>query len=116
MSCLAVVNAGSSSIKFALYEAGANQTLLFRGQIEGIGVKPHLGIKDARGTCVEERAWPNEQLDHDTATREILAAITRLADGAPIIGVGHRVVHGGMRFDAPVRLDRDMLRALEALS
>src|SRR5690348_15542035 len=105
MSCLAVVNAGSSSIKFALYDASANEALLFRGQIEGIGIKPHLAIKDARGAPVEERTWPNGQLDHDTATREILATITRLADGAPIIGVGHRVVHGGMHFDAPARLD-----------
>ena len=115
MSCLAVVNAGSSSIKFALYGAGAGEQLLFRGQIEGIGVKPHLGIKDAQGKVVEARAWSNEQLDHDAATREILAVIIRLAGGAPIIGVGHRVVHGGVRFDAPVRLDTDVLAALAAL-
>ena len=116
MSSLAVVNAGSSSIKFALYRTGESEALLFRGQIEGIDVRPHLCIKDARGVVVEERGWANEQLDHDAATREILAAITRLAGGDSIIGVGHRVVHGGTRFDAPVRLDREVLSALEALA
>jgi acetate kinase len=113
MSCLAVINAGSSSIKFALYAAGGAGKLLFRGQIEGIGVKPQLSVKNTQGTMVEDRAWAS--LDHDAATREILDTMVRLAADRRLIGVGHRVVHGGMHFDAPVRLDRDVLSALEAL-
>ena len=42
--CIAVINAGSSSVKFALYEASGEANVLFRGQVEGIGVAPHLRI------------------------------------------------------------------------
>ena len=49
--CIAVLNAGSSSIKFALYESGHDGALLFRGQIENIGQTPHLkAVEDVRAT------------------------------------------------------------------
>ena len=54
---IAVINAGSSSIKFAIYEASDNQRCLFQGQVEGIGVKPHLKVSDAAGAGVEERSF-----------------------------------------------------------
>ena len=47
--CIAVINAGSSSIKFALYESGRDGPLLLHGQIEGIGVDPHLKVQNASG-------------------------------------------------------------------
>ena len=56
--CIGVLNAGSSSIKFALYSASGDVDLLFRGQVEGIGASPHLNVKDAKGGTVIERAWP----------------------------------------------------------
>ena len=46
--CIAVINAGSSSVKFALYEAAGEVNVLFRGQVEGIGVAPHLKIERRR--------------------------------------------------------------------
>ena len=52
---IAVINAGSSSVKFALYEADKNERCLFRGQVEGIGVKPRLKVADADEDVVEER-------------------------------------------------------------
>ena len=55
--CLAVLNAGSSSIKFALYEAGHDGPLLFRGQVENIGLAPYLKAADAAGAVVAERRW-----------------------------------------------------------
>src|SRR5579871_97487 len=70
--CVAVLNAGSSSIKFAVYDPAAGLAVLFRGQIEGIGVKPHLKIADAQGRVAAERTWPAERLDHEAATRELL--------------------------------------------
>jgi acetate kinase len=114
-SSIAVINAGSSSIKFALCDASGNADILFRGQIEGIGVSPRLKVRDAEGQTVMERAWPVHGFDHETATREILSTGARLASGTPVKGIGHRVVHGGMNFNAPIRMDRDLLDTLAQL-
>ena len=113
---IAVINAGSSSIKFALYEATSEETRLFRGQIDGIGVAPHLTITDSKGGVVEDRAFPSEGFDHDAATREILTAGAALTRGASVVGFGHRVVHGGLRYDSPVRVTQGVLDDLAKLS
>jgi acetate kinase len=113
--CIAVINAGSSSIKFALFEASSDANTLFYGQIESIGVSPKLKIRDARGATLIERTWPGDGFNHDAATREILTTARDLVSGTPVEGIGHRVVHGGMKFDVPVRLDRDVLAALAKL-
>jgi acetate kinase len=113
--CIAVINAGSSSIKFALFEASSDANTLFYGQIESIGVSPHLTVRDARGAPLIERTWPADGFNHDAATREILTTARDLVSGTPVEGIGHRVVHGGMKFDVPVRLDRDVLAALAKL-
>jgi acetate kinase len=113
--CIAVINAGSSSVKFAVFEASGRANTLFDGQIEGIGVSPHLKVKDARGGTLVERTWPAGGFNHDAATREILTTARELVAGTPVEGIGHRVVHGGMKFDRPIRLDRDVLAALAKL-
>lgn len=112
---IAVLNAGSSSIKFALYEDGPQAVLLFRGQIEKIGVGPHLHARDAAGAVVAERTWPNDGLDHHRATDEILRLGRDLLKDRPVVAFGHRVVHGGMHYDAPVRVDRAILAELAKL-
>jgi acetate kinase len=108
-NCVAVLNAGSSSIKFALYEAGHDGSLMFRGQVEGIGVEPHLKAQNAAGTAVAERCWDKAKLDHGSATAEILKLGRELLDGRPVLGIGHRVVHGGTQFSRPVRVDAKVL-------
>jgi acetate kinase len=115
-SCLAVVNAGSSSIKFAVYEAGERQDLLYRGKIEGIGVSPRLRVADAGGATVAERSWKTDELDQRSATLEALFAARDLLQGTKIEGVGHRVVHGGAAFASPVRVDAEVMAALEKLT
>jgi acetate kinase len=112
---IAVVNAGSSSIKFALCDASNDTNVLFRGQIEAIGVAPKLHVKDAQGKTIEQRSWPAEGFDHKAATREILATGSGLAKGTPILGVGHRIVHGGMKYGAPVLLNQQILADLAEL-
>jgi acetate kinase len=114
--CLAVINAGSSSIKFGLYEAESPQALLFRGRIEQIGVSPHLHVTDAKNTRLAEKRWPAEKLDHSAATQEIFKTAVSLVEGAPIVGIGHRVVHGGTKYAAPVRVDKKVLAELSALT
>jgi acetate kinase len=110
--CLAVLNAGSSSIKFALY-AASDESLLFRGQIESIGMSPRLKVLDAVGATVAEQSWPSEGLDHRAATQEIVRIANQLLNGSKVMAVGHRVVHGGMKYGAPVRIDAAVVRELE---
>ncbi len=113
--CIAVLNAGSSSIKFALYDAASEGAALFRGQIEEIGVAPHLSATDDKGTVVAERNWGKTALDHQAATAEILKLGQELLRGRPVQAFGHRVVHGGTTFAAPVRVDADVMAGLAAL-
>jgi acetate kinase len=112
---IAVLNAGSSSIKFALFEAGGEQAALFKGALQQIGVSPHLRVTDAAGEVVAERRWPSDGFDHQAATREVLTSAVELARSAPVGAVGHRVVHGGVHYAAPARVDEPLLEALAAL-
>jgi acetate kinase len=113
--CIAVLNAGSSSIKFAVYEAGAEGALLFRGQVENLGLEPHLRASDAAGAVVAERTWPSGGLDHRSATGEILKLGRELLAGRPVLAFGHRVVHGGLEFAAPTRVDDTVMAKLRHL-
>ena len=112
--CIAVLNAGSSSIKFAIYEAGG-ESGLFRGQVEGIAVSPRLRVVNAHDETVAEQSWPVEGLDHQAATREIIKTATGLIRGAPVLAVGHRVVHGGTEYSVPVRINADVMASLSRL-
>ncbi|MBI2254685.1 MAG: acetate/propionate family kinase [Proteobacteria bacterium] len=112
--CLAVLNAGSSSIKFALYDAAGCKRLL-HGQIEGIGTAPHLSLVDANGAIRLERRWAADELDHDLATREIFAAVSGTMTGARLAAVGHRVVHGGANYKRSIRVNDKILADLDAL-
>ena len=111
---IAVLNAGSSSIKFSLHGA-ENEKLLFHGQIENIGLTPRLTVRDAAGTTIAERCWPEAGLDHRGAVQEIVRICRELLDGRRVVAIGHRVVHGGTRYAAPVRIDADILTDLETL-
>ena len=112
---IAVINAGSSSVKFALYEAGPAELCLFRGQVEGIGVAPRLKVTNAAGGVVEERDFAMQDFDHGSATREIIATGRALLKGRSVAAFGHRVVHGGLNYDAPVRVTDAVLDDLVKL-
>jgi acetate kinase len=111
---IGVLNAGSSSIKFAIHgiEDGPAE---FRGQIEAIGVAPAMKVRDASGAVVAEHTWPKAGFDYDTAIRELLRTIQTLLGDDKVAAVGHRVVHGGMRFAEPVRVDEAVLTELDKL-
>jgi acetate kinase len=114
--CVVVINAGSSSIKFAIYGGEHYQSLMFRGQIEQIGQSPHLRVMNAAKQTVADRHWRAEELDHGGATREMMRLAVDLIGDTPVKGIGHRVVHGGVRYAAPVRVDDTIIRALAALA
>jgi acetate kinase len=111
-----VLNAGSSSIKFSLFaERGADLEALAGGQVEAIYNAPHFVAKDARGKTLSERHWDAGQpLGHDGALAHILDWLRDAqAAGQRLAAVGHRVVHGGTEFGAPVRLDAAVVDQLQ---
>jgi acetate kinase len=111
------LNAGSSSLKFALFMAGdpGNPIPVVRGGIENIGLEPHLVARDGEGRTVAERRWPKRDgITHETLLSELLDWVEQHG-GHTLLGVGHRVVHGGTRFTSPIRIEADDLAALDAL-
>ncbi len=107
-----VLNAGSSSVKFALFAADTLLPLC-RGGIEGIGSRARFGGAAGAQAHLFENDLP-EASDHATATHWLLDRIRR-ADGVRLIAAGHRVVHGGPDFAAPVVIDEAVMSALDAL-
>jgi acetate kinase len=111
-----VLNAGSSSLKFAVFAAGGGEpTLLGGGQTEGIGQTPRFAAKRADGSAREERPLA-ASADHAEALRSALGWMAAAGiDAAGIRAAGHRIVHGGTLATAPMRIDADRLQALDAL-
>jgi acetate kinase len=114
-SAILVLNAGSSSIKFLLFaelEGGLEPRI--RGQIEGIKTAPHFVARDHDGRILAEKTWEKgARLDHDGAVEHIAGFLRGASDGLELRAVGHRVVHGGLEFTQPVRLDAQVLAKLE---
>lgn len=118
MSLVLVLNAGSSSVKFALIDSRQvyNERDLARGAIDGIGQSPRWSVKDASGTTLEAQDVPNApQLTHRLAIQLILEWIDAKYGLSSLSAAGHRVVHGGPDFSAPVRLDHAKADALRTL-
>lgn len=112
-----VLNAGSSSLKFALYDQrDAGLQARASGRIESITSRPRFLLRDAHGQMVEQpgptQGW---SAGHAAALTHLLAWLDALLDGEGLAVVGHRVVHGGERYRAPLRMDGAALSALEAL-
>ncbi|WP_428375487.1 acetate/propionate family kinase [Lichenicoccus sp.] len=113
------LNAGSSSIKFALFEIGPNDEAnpISRGQVEGIGNAPHFLARDPSGAILSEQRWP-----HDTAPshKALIGILLDWVDhhlGADrLVAVGHRVVHGGSDHRVPERVTDRLLDALDRLT
>jgi acetate kinase len=113
-----VLNAGSSSLKFSVYTVGeaGRLDLAADGQIEGIGTSPRFVAEDGHGRVLVERRWPEDRdARHDRFLRELGGWLREHLAGGALIAVGHRVVHGGIDFSAPVLLDDAVLAKLEAL-
>ena len=110
------LNAGSSSIKFGLFDVtSVRPTHLFAGQVSDTGHQPHLTIKDMQGRSILDREWdaPRQQAD---ILNDILEWTDRNAGLAGLSAVGHRIVHGGSQFVAPVRLTSETIDELARLT
>ena len=114
-NAIAVVNAGSSSVKFSLFlRRGDALDLRLRGQFESLSGKPRFVAKDAAGQTIAERTWDEgARLGHAGALAHLVEFLRGHGEGARLIGVGHRVVHGGLEYAEPVRLDETVLVKLD---
>ena len=122
---LLTLNAGSSSIKFALFDAparGASGTgplpaAQWLGQADGLGPGLHarLQMRDRQGRLVHDAPLLGGQASHAGAIRAMLAWRSQHTGAVPIAAVGHRIVHGGMHFVEPVLVDTRVLAELAAL-
>ena len=110
------LNAGSSSIKFALYQA-AHLDAMLRGEIETLDGAPHLLARAPGGAILAERSWPkNATGGFDVVLHALLDFVDAHLDNATLSAVGHRVVHGGADHATPERVTPALLAALEALT
>ena len=110
-----IINAGSSSIKFALFETGAALTPVSHGQVEGIGTAPHFVAKAPDGKTLHEQRWSDAGQSHEALLGALLDWVARHLGADALIGVGHRIVHGGADHIEPERITPSVLEALQAL-
>ena len=113
-----VINAGSTSLKFGAYAvSGADSPpLLCRGEIEGMEDDPRFAVSDASGKQWDTHAWGKDRaIDHKTALQFVITWLEANIADLKVAAAGHRIVLGGSRFAAPVRIDDDVLTYLDSL-
>jgi acetate kinase len=112
-----VLNAGSSSLKFCVFARSSNDAwrLESRGQIEGIGTAPRLSAKDGAGAKLADQSLDAAVRDGRGALDSLAAWLRSRYAGARVLGVGHRVVHGGARYAGPAIVTPQVLAELQAL-
>ncbi|MCC7215596.1 MAG: acetate/propionate family kinase [Burkholderiales bacterium] len=110
-----VLNAGSSSLKFSLFEIDGGAPLLVqRGQLEGLTTNTQFVAKGPDGTTLAEHSW-YRALGHDGAMTHLVEHLRASLATSTLRAVGHRVVHGGVRYSHPVRVDAAIVAYLETL-
>jgi len=114
--CIAVVNAGSSSVKFGIYDTAGDEPLLIKGQVEQIGVSPTLTASDGEGKDLASESWEAAGFGHAQAMNAVIETCRALLPGSSVEGIGHRVVHGGTRFAEPTKVDAGIIAELEKLT
>jgi len=112
---IAVLNAGSSSVKFSLFTDDAGTLdLVARGQAEALFTSPRFTAKDGEGRVVAGKAWGDGVvLGHAGALDHLMGFVRERLAGHRLVGVGHRVVHGGLEYAAPARVDAALVERLE---
>jgi acetate kinase len=110
-----VLNAGSSSLKFETFLLhGQALDRVAAGIVEELDGRPRFHATRADGGALGEQSW-ERPIGHDGALDFLLGWLEKQPDAPRVAAVGHRVVHGGREFTAPVRITPDVVAALEAL-
>ena len=112
-----VLNSGSSSVKFSVFVVESNALKLqLRGQLEGLFTSPRFVAKDPMGKVVAAKSWgEGVKLGHEGALEHLRTFLLVLANELRLAGVGHRVVHGGLKYARPVRITQQVLADLHEL-
>jgi acetate kinase len=111
-----VLNAGSSSIKFQLFDVGGRKELgsLMKGQVEGIGTRPRLLAKLAGGEQLADESWPAAEVASVPAALDKALIFLRAQRGGELpAAIGHRVVHGGPNYCEPTIVSETVVQTLE---
>ncbi len=114
---LLILNAGSSSIKFALFPGHlrpARSDLVCEGEYEGIGHRVHFTAKDAAGGRLIDDHLP-ELITHEDIVAALLRWLEQRFPDQTLVAAGHRVVHGGSRYAGPVVIDATVIEELTRL-
>ena len=110
-----VINAGSSSIKFSLFRGAALAPAL-KGKVENLYAgRTRFVASDAAGQPAGEHTWDGDPLDHAQAMAFLIDHAGEHLQGLHVRAVGHRIVHGGVRYSGPQRLDGAVLDELAKL-
>lgn len=117
IDALLIVNAGSSSLKFSVFSSTDRPEMLLRGQLENLLTHPHFVARDGTGRTVGEQQWPwGTVLGHSGAVQYLIEwGRGNVLASHRLVAAGHRVVHGGIKYDRPVRVVDETLADLEAL-
>lgn len=112
-----VLNAGSSSLKFCVYKQPETKDwqVEARGEISAIGTAPWFFVKDGQGKILAEQALDASISDGYKALGALVDWLRMHRNGSRLLGVGHRVVHGGTCYDHPVIVTREVLADLYRL-
>ncbi len=117
MSQILVLNAGSSSLKFAVYSVSSedNLVLTLSGSVSGLPDEPQLVARGPDGRVATESDWPRADGGLARTLPRLLAWLAKAGGLDNPVAIGHRIVHGGLTFRAPVRLDAAALARLNDL-
>ena len=112
---IVVLNAGSSSLRFSLFaRSDSGLALIARGHAEGLYTTPHFVARDGTGALLAEKWWSEgARFGHPGALEYLVTFLRAEFAEYRLCGIGHRVVHGGLQYTQPVRLDAAILAALE---
>jgi acetate kinase len=114
MDTILVVNAGSSSVKFQVFAIdGAGPQRLIKGQVDGVGTQPRLRAEATDEQSLIDRRFAPDDVKDVPAALQAAGAWLRETRKIEPIAVGHRVVHGGPKYDRPVMIDGDVIATLE---
>ena len=94
--CLAL-NAGSSSLKFQMFEQepADERIILFRGMFERLNGSAHFVVKDGEDQKIDEKQWPQDaRVDHEAALMHLVGWLQSLKNEHVLAAIGHRVAHG----------------------
>lgn len=114
---LLILNAGSSSLKFSIFRDSDPPHPIFHGQLEELTTQPRFSVRDSAGNVIGKREWEaGTVLGHQGAIEFLFDwGRSGILKQYRIVAVGHRVVHGGIKFTEPVMVDHQILGELESL-